>query len=217
MQSIDFDDYDLFGESAFNYVTHKMIKMVEQESKTVKDLSGYRWVIGARVAKSIFPEYLIKIFNYDVVYGDPDMFYRNGINFEPGVVNTKNCSNCRFGNDGICHKFNECVKSSLNPEPSHWMEMTAAQKLERKMSNTKTNKKLVGSISSGYSYIDTDIAYKIENRPSSYKDVLNKNYGRAPFGLPLNLKRLEQFCDLYGIDFHIFVLLFNIHFIVFYN
>ena len=30
MQSIDFDDYDLFSESAFNYVTHKMIEMVEQ-------------------------------------------------------------------------------------------------------------------------------------------------------------------------------------------
>ena len=66
MQSISFDVYELSSKSAFNYVTHKMIKMVEQESKTVKDLSGYRWVIGARVAKSIFPERPTKIFDYDV-------------------------------------------------------------------------------------------------------------------------------------------------------
>ena len=91
MQSIDFDDYELSSESAFNYVTHKMIEMVEQESKTVKDLSSYRWVIGARVAKSIFPERPTRIFDYDVVYGDPVKFYSNGINFEPGVViDTKN-------------------------------------------------------------------------------------------------------------------------------
>lgn len=123
--------------------------------------------------------------------------------FEPGVVNTKNCSNCRFGNDGICPKINVCVTSSLDQSPSHWMEMTAAQKLEREMSNTKTDKKLVGDISSGYSYIDTDIIYKIENRQSSHKDIINKIYGSEPFDLPLKLKRLEQFCDLYGIDFQI--------------
>ena len=90
------------------------------------------------------------------------------INFEPGVINTKNCSNCRFGNDGICPKIDVCVKSSLDQSSSHWMEMTAAQKIEKEMSNTKTDKKLVGDISSGYSYIDTDIAYKIEE--------LNKKY-----------------------------------------
>ena len=84
------------------------------------------------------------------------------INFEPGVINTKNCSNCRFRNGGICPKINVCITSSLDQSPSHWMEMTAAQKLEKEMSNIKTDKKLVGSISSGYSYIDTDIAYKIE-------------------------------------------------------
>ena len=168
MQSIYFDDYDLFGESAFNYVTHKMIEMVEQESKTVNDLSCYRWVIGDRVAKSIFPKRPTKIFDYDVVYGDPVKFYSNGINFESGIVNTKNCSNCRFGNDGICPKIDVCVKSSLDQSSSHWMEMTAAQKIEKEMSNTKTDKKLVGDISSGYSYIDTDIAYKIEE--------LNKKY-----------------------------------------
>ena len=78
------------------------------------------------------------------------------INFEPGVINTKNCSNCRFGNYGICPKINVCVTSSLDRSPSHWMKMTDAQKLEKEMSNIKTDKKLVGSISSGYSYIDTD-------------------------------------------------------------
>ena len=168
MQSIYFDDYELSSESAFNYVTHKMIEMVEQENKTVKDLSGYRWVIGDRVASSIFPERPTTIFDYDVVYENTVMFYHNGINFEPGVVNTKNCSNCRFGNDGICPKINVCVTSSLDQSPSHWMEMTAAQKIEKEMSNTKTDKKLVGDISSGYSYIDIDIAYKIEE--------LNKKY-----------------------------------------
>lgn len=160
MQSIDFDDYELYSESAFIYVTHKMVEMVEQENETVKDLSGYRWVIGARVAKSIFPKRPTKIFGYDVIYEDPVIFYSNGINFEPGVINTKNCSNCRFGNDGICPKINLCVKSSLDPTPTHWQEMTDAQKVEKTMSNIGT-KKLVGDISSGYSYIDTDMAYRI--------------------------------------------------------
>ena len=156
MQSIHFDDYKLSSESAFDYVTHKMIEMIEQESETIKDLSCYRWAIGYKVANYIFPKRPTKIFDYDVVYEDPVVFYSNGINFEPGIVNTKNCSNCRFGNDGICPKSKVCVKSSLSPAPSHWMEMTAAQKLEKEMSNTKTDKKLVGDISSGYSYIDTD-------------------------------------------------------------
>ena len=56
------------------------------------------------------------------------------INFEPGVVvDTKNCSNCRFRNDGICPKSKVCVTSSLNSEPSHWMEMTDAQKIEKEV------------------------------------------------------------------------------------
>ena len=103
MQGIDFDNDDLYSTSAFNYVTHKMIEMVEQESKTGKDLSDYRWVIGDEVADCVFPKRPTKIFNYDVVYGDPVKFCSNGINFEPGVVNTKNCSN-----DGICPKINVC-------------------------------------------------------------------------------------------------------------
>ena len=203
MQSIHFDDYKLSSESAFNYVTHKMIEMIEQEREMIKDLSSYRWVIGCKVANYIFPKHPTKIFDYDVVYEDPVVFYPNGINFEPGIVNTKNCSNCRFGNDGICPKINVCVKSTLNPAPSHWAEMTAAQKLEKEMSNTKTDKKLVGNISSGYSYVDTDITCKIEDDQNSYKHILNKVYGREPFDLSLNLKRIEQFCDLYGIDFRI--------------
>ena len=93
------------------------------------------------------------------------------INFEPGVINTKNCSNCRFGHDGICTKINECVKSSLDRSPSHWMKMTDAQKLEKEMSNIKTDKKLVGSISSGYSYIDTEYneMFKKENKKMDIK------------------------------------------------
>ena len=58
------------------------------------------------------------------------------INFEPGVVvDTKNCSNCRFRNDGICPKSKVCVTSSLNSEPSHWIEMTDAQKIEKEVKN----------------------------------------------------------------------------------
>ena len=94
------------------------------------------------------------------------------INFEPGVINTKNCSNCRFGNYGICPKINVCITSSLDQSPSHWMEMTDAQKIEKEMSNTKTDKKLVGSISSGYSYIDTDIEYK--NEVIKYNEMFKK-------------------------------------------
>ena len=175
MQSIHFDDYKLSIESAFDYVTHKMIEMIEKESEMIKDLSCYRWVIGYKVANYIFPKHPTKIFDYDVVYEDPVVFYSNGINFEPGIVNTKNCSNCRFGNDGICPKAKVCVKSSLNPAPSHWVEMTAAQKLEKEMSNTKTDKKLVGNISSGYSYIDADIAYEIEKLNKKY---LNTDYNK---------------------------------------
>ena len=97
------------------------------------------------------------------------------INFEPSVINTKNCSNCRFGNYGMCPKTKLCVKSSSNQVPSHWVEMTAAQKLEKEMSNAKTDKKLVGNISSGYSYIDTDIAYEIEKLNKKY---LNTDYNK---------------------------------------
>ena len=197
MQSIHFDDYELSSESAFDYVTHKMIEMIEQESEMIKDLSCYRWVIGYKVANYIFPKRPTKIFDYDVVYEDPVVFYSNGINFEPGIVNTKNCSNCRFGNGGLCPKTKVCVKSSLNPAPSHWVEMTAAQKLEKEMSNTKTDKKLIGNISSGYSYIDTDIACKIEDRQNDYKHILNKIYGRELFDLSLNLKTVTKYNEMF--------------------
>ena len=100
------------------------------------------------------------------------------INFEPGVITTKNCSNCRFGCYGMCTKINECVTSSLDRSPSHWMKMTDAQKLEKEMLNTKTDKKLVGDISSGYSYIDTDIAYKIEE--SNRKAIMEKQLFQLP-------------------------------------
>ena len=46
------------------------------------------------------------------------------------------------------------------------------------MYNTKTNKKLVGNISSGYSYIDTDIAYKIEE--SNRKAIMEKQLFQLP-------------------------------------
>ena len=111
MRTINFDNDELYSPYAFNYVTHKMIEMVEQESKTVNDLSCYRWVIGDRVAKSIFPKRPTKIFDYDVVYGDPVKFYSNGINFE------------------------------------------------------------VGDISSGYSYLDTDTAFKIEELNSRVRHM----------------------------------------------
>ena len=93
------------------------------------------------------------------------------INFEPGVINTKNCSNCRFGNGGICPTINVCVASSLDQSPSHWMKMTDAQKLEKEMSNIKTDKKLVGNISSGYSYIDTKYneMFRKENKKMDIK------------------------------------------------
>ena len=175
MQSTDFDNYKLSSENAFIYVTHKMVEMVEQENETVKDLSGYRWVIGNKIADSIFPNKPNRIFGYDVIYEDPVIFYSNGINFEPGVINTKNCSNCRFGNDGICPKINLCVKSSLDPTPTHWQEMTDAQKVEKAMSNIGT-KKLVGDISSGYSYIDTDMSYRIAE--SNYNEMYVKKEGK---------------------------------------
>ena len=66
MQSIYFDDYKLSSESAFDYVTHKMIEMIEKESETIKDLSCYRWAIGYKVANYIFPKHPTKIFDYDV-------------------------------------------------------------------------------------------------------------------------------------------------------
>ena len=101
MQSICFDDREIYCESAFNHVTHKMREIISQESKTVKDLSSYCWVIGYKVANHVFPERPTRIFGYDVIYENPATFYQNGINFEPGVVNTKNCINCRFGCDGV--------------------------------------------------------------------------------------------------------------------
>lgn len=174
MQSTYFDNYELSGESAFNYVTHKMVEMIEQESRTVKDLSCYRWIIGTRVAKSIFPKRPTKIFGYDVVYGDPVKFYSNGVNFKSGVINPKDCSNCRFGNDGICKYINKCVKTSIDPAPTHWKEMTEAQKVEKAMSNIGT-KKLVGDISNGYSYANPEMIARIEEskRRAEHGDMLD--------------------------------------------
>lgn len=171
MRSICFDDYELFSESAFMYVTHKMLEMVEQERETVKDLSCYRWIIGTRVAKSIFPKRPTKIFGYDVVYGDPVKFYCNGVDFKSGVINPKDCSNCRFGNDGICKYINKCVKTSIDPAPTHWQEMTDAQKLEKIMSN----KKLIGDISNGYSYANPEMIARIEEskRRAEHGDMLD--------------------------------------------
>lgn len=201
MRSICFDDYELSSESAFMYVTHKMLEMVEQERKTVKDLSCYRWIIGTRVAKSIFPKRPTKIFGYDVVYGDPVKFYSNGVNFKSGVINPKDCSNCRFGNDGICKYINKCVKSSIDPAPSHWKEMTEAQKLEKIMSN----KKLIGDISNGYSYANPEMLARIEESKrraehseklfdqeimvtDSLKKALNSVYGRTNYNKMYNKK-----------------------------
>lgn len=86
----------------------------------------------------------------------------------------KTCSNCRFGNDGICKYINKCVKSSIDPAPSHWKEMTEAQKVEKAMSNIGT-KKLVGDISNGYSYANPEMIARIEEskRRAREMDVLN--------------------------------------------
>lgn len=77
----------------------------------------------------------------------------------------KDCINCRFGCDnGLCPHKDRCFTSTLDQNPTHWKAMTEAQKLEKEMSNTKTDKKLVGDITSGYSYVDTDMAAKIRHR-----------------------------------------------------
>ena len=99
----------------------------------------------------------------------------------------KTCSNCRFGNDGICKYINKCVKSSIDPAPSHWKEMTEAQKVEKAMSNIGT-KKLVGDISNGYSYANPEMLARIEEskRRAEHGDMLDG----MRYSLPIHSEKL---------------------------
>lgn len=70
----------------------------------------------------------------------------------------KSCENCRFGCDGLrtCTYFTSCPMN----KHSGWLPMTTAQMLEKEMeekSNTQ-DKKLVGDMEHGYSYVNADVA-----------------------------------------------------------
>lgn len=75
-------------------------------------------------------------------------------------MSEKNCINCRFGcNDGPCGK-------RLKPyicDGIYWKPMTKAQIFEDVInkSSSLTNKKLIGDITNGYRYVDTDTAEAI--------------------------------------------------------
>lgn len=70
----------------------------------------------------------------------------------------KSCENCRYGCDG--RRTCVCLFSCPRNNYSIWKPMTAAQTLEKEMeakANTR-DKKLVGDMEHGYSYVDTDVA-----------------------------------------------------------
>lgn len=70
----------------------------------------------------------------------------------------KSCENCRFGCNG--QRTCVCLFSCPRNNYSSWKSMTAAQIIEKEMEAKSylQDKKLVGDIEHGYSYVDTDVA-----------------------------------------------------------
>ena len=188
MQGFFINDHDLSSLEAMNYVTHNMIEMIEREAKDIDEFkngekfndvkSKYVWIIGKKVADVIFPNHPTRIFDFDVIYEPDFIFDSNSINFLRKSY--KKCKNCRYGCDASapCPYNSMCIRFSPYSTPSHWVEMTEAQKLEKHIDGINPNKKLVGDIINGYSYIDTDIAYKIEE--SNHRAIMEKRLFQLP-------------------------------------
>ena len=184
MQSYTFSTEELYGYDEYHYIVNILRKLVEKERKEVspeyKNISDYKFVIGENVSRALHLSKTDNIFGFEVVYENSYIFEPNSVDFGIFKVDIKSCINCRYGvgDNSCCPNIHVCRKRSDNDIPSHWLEMTEAQKFEKSMSNVNGKRKLVGDIINGYSYIDTDIAYKIEE--SNRKAIMEKRLFQLP-------------------------------------
>ena len=177
MQCYTFSTEELYTDYEYNYIVNILRKLVEKERKEVspeyKNISDYKFVIGENVARAL---HLSKtdnnnIFGFEVVCESSYIFEPNSVDFGIFKVDKKSCINCRYGVDvnSCCPYIHVCRKRRENDIPSHWLEMTEAQKLEKSMSNINNKRKLIGDISNGYVYIDTDDIAEIINESNRIK------------------------------------------------
>ena len=184
MQSYTFSTEELYRDYEYNYIVNILRELVEKERKEVspeyKNISDYKFVIGENVARALHISKTDHIFGFEVIYENSYVFEPNSVDFGIFKVDKKSCINCRYGVDvnSCCPYIHVCRKRRENDIPFHWLEMTGAQKLEKSMSNVNGKRKLVGDISNGYVYIDTDIAYKIEE--SNRKAIMEKRLFQLP-------------------------------------
>ena len=184
MQSYTFSTEELYRDYEYNYIVNILRELVEKERKEVspeyKNISDYKFVIGENVARVLHLSKTDHMFGFEVVYESSYIFEPNSVDFGIFKVDKKSCINCRYGvgDNSCCPYIHVCRKRRENDIPSHWLEMTEAQKLEKSMSNVNNKRKLVGDISNGYVYIDTDIVYKIEE--SNRKAIMEKRLFQLP-------------------------------------
>lgn len=91
-------------------------------------------------------------------------------------MSEKKCSNCRYRVDnGYCKYSGICVADSSidGIQPSCWRPRTKAQELEDAMhlSELTKGRKLIGDMTHGYLYVDTDLV----------KGLINSMYGTSCF------------------------------------
>ena len=175
MQSYTFSTEELYRDYEYNYIINILRKLVEKERKEVipeyKNISDYKFVIGENVARVLHLSNTDHIFGFEVVYESSYVFEPNSVDFGIFKVDKKSCINCRYGvgDNSCCPHIHVCRKRRDNDIPSHWLEMTEAQKFEKSMSNVNGKRKLVGDISNGYVYIDTDDIAEIINESNRIK------------------------------------------------
>ena len=175
MQSYTFSTEELYRDYEYNYIVNILRELVEKERKEVspeyKNISDYKFVIGENVARVLHLSKTDHIFGFEVVYENSYVFEPNSVDFGIFKVDIKSCINCRYGvgDNSCCPYIHVCRKRRENDIPSHWLEMTEAQKLEKSMSNVNNKRKLVGDISNGYVYIDTDDIAEIINESNRIK------------------------------------------------
>ena len=91
-----------------------------------------------------------------------------------------NCSNCRF-------RDNDCAcLTSVGGIPAGWQPRTKAQMLED--SFIPENKKLVGDISGGYQYVDTDTAKRYDTMVDAARFAINQKFGTWKEGVKMDEK-----------------------------
>lgn len=145
MQSFFINDHELSSVEAKNYVIHNMIEMIEREAKEVKDFNFN--TIRSQYKWIVGSKITDAIFsNRPTQILDFDAIYESSQIFDPNVID-----------------FIKKTPSYCGDKPKvvcHFYQ---------------DSKKLVGDLSNGYFYVDTDTAYKIEEskRRAKEMDVLD--------------------------------------------